>query len=257
MLSERSLEFIRTRVSKSNEAPQLNAEGFRRVPNPLNWQIVPEKGAEPQTKSGVTPLHLEIPDNLHSVQTLRFLGFQLANARKIFENFTSYEHENADHRLGFAEFAKVFVDAAETVADTFALTEGQPMGDINQVVIRTQVFMGLDLDGDRLEGIDPPERPIFWSTIKDWVIEVLDRRYEFLCHLDSAILGMEMTDRQPEEIEAARKARNRKKAEAKKAAKQRRKALKAAGEDEGRVEGDDDQGRLLDQVEFAGDVEEK
>ena len=68
---------------------------------------------------------------------------------------------------------------------------------------------------------------------------------------------MEMTDRKSEENEAARKARNHKKAEAKKAAKQRRKALKAAGEDEGRVEGDDDQGRLLDQVEFAGNVEEK
>ena len=167
MLSERSLEFIRTRVSKSNEAPQLNAEGFRRIPNPLNWQIVPpRKEPNPQTKPDVSSLHLEIPDNLHSVQTLRFLGFQLANARKIFENFTSYEHENADHRLGFAEFAKVFVEAAETVADIFALTEGQPMGNINQVVILTQVFMGLDLDGDRLEGIDPPERPIFWSTIK-------------------------------------------------------------------------------------------
>ncbi len=80
------------------------------------------------------------------------------------------------------------------------------MGDINQAVILTQVFMGLNLDGDRLEGIDPPERPIFWSTRKDWVIEVLDRRYAFLCNLDSAILGMmEMTDRQPqpEQDEAA------------------------------------------------------
>lgn len=82
------------------------------------------------------------------------------------------------------------------MANPFALTEGQPMGNINQVVIFTQAIMGLNLDGDRQEGIDPPERPIFWSTMKNWVIEVLDRRYAFLCNLDSAVLGvMEMTDR--------------------------------------------------------------
>ena len=256
MLSELSLEFIRTRFSESNEAPQLNAEGFRRISNPLNWPIVSNEGVEPRTEPDVTPLHLEIPDDLHSVQTLQFLGFQLANAKEIFADFTTPEHENANRRLGFAELAKVYVDAAETVANTFAGTEEQPMGDISKVVTLTQVFMGLNLDGDRLEIIDPPERPIFWSTIKDWVTEVLQRRYEFLCNLDSAIVSMEMTYRQLEEDEAARKARNRKKAEAKKAAKQRRKALKAAGEDEGRDEVDD-LGRLLGQVEFADDAEEK
>lgn len=91
--------------------------------------------------------------------------------------------------LGFAELAKIYLDAAEIVADTFTGTEGQR--DISKVVTLTQVFMGLDLDGDRLEVIDPPERPIFWNTIKDWVFEVLDRRYDFLRNLDSAIVRRE------------------------------------------------------------------
>lgn len=62
-----------------------------------------------------------------------------------------------------------------------------------------------------------------------------------------------------EDTEAKRKARNRKKAEAKKAVKQRRKALGAGGADEGRADGEDD-GRLqylLGQVQVADDVEEK
>lgn len=254
MLSELSLEFIRTRFSESKEAPQLNAEGFRRIPNPLNWPIISSKGVEPRTERDVTPPYLEIPDDLHSVQTLQFLGFQLASAKEIFDDFTSPEHENSNRMLGFAELAKIYLDAAETVADTFTGTEGQ--GDISKVVTLTQVFMGLDLDGDRLEAIDPPERPIYWNAIKDWVFEVLDRRYDFLRNLDSDIVRREKTYRQLEEDEAARKARNLKKAKAKKAAKQKRKALKEAEADEGRAEGDD-QGKSLDHGDFADDAEEK
>ena len=260
MLSELSLEFIRTRFSESKEAPQLNAEGFRRIPNPLNWPAVSSKGVEPRTEPDVTPLYLEIPDSLHSVQTLQFLGFQLANAKEIFEDYTSPEHESSNRMLGFAELAKVYLDAAETVADTMAARrkERQDGNDIRTVVKLTQVFMGLDLDGDRLQSIDPPERDIYWHTIKDWVFEVIDRRYDFLRNLDSKIVAMEKTYRQLDQDEAARKARNRKKAVAKKAAKQKKKALKAAEADEGqgRAEGDD-QGSLLDQVEVADDAEEE
>lgn len=84
LLSERPLDLIRSRVSKSSRAPQLNAEGFRRIPNPLNWKIVPKTEVEPQSKPDFTPVYLEIQDELHSVQTLQFLGFQLANAQKKF-----------------------------------------------------------------------------------------------------------------------------------------------------------------------------
>ena len=202
----------------------------------------------------VIPPYLQIPDDLHSVQTLQFLGFQLASAKEIFDDFTSPEHENSNRMLGFVELAKIYLDAAESVADTFTGTEGQ--GDISKVVTLTQVFMGLDLDGDRFEAIDPPERPIFWNTIKDCVFEVLDCRYDFLRNLDSAILRREKAYRLLEEDKAARKARNRKKAEAKKAAKQKRKALKEAEVDEGRAKGDN-LGKLLDQVEFADDAGEK
>ena len=257
VLSELSLEFIRTRISESKEAPQLNAEGFRRIPNPLNWPTVSSsKGVEPRTKPVVRPLYLKIPESLHSVQTLQFLGFQLANAKEIFEDYNSPEHGSSNRMLGFAELAKIYLDAAETVAET----EKQDGNDIKNVITLTQVFMGLDLNGDRLENIDPPERPIYWSTIKDWVFDVLDRRYDFLCNLDSTILAMEKTYRQLDQDEATRKARNRKKAGAKKAAKQRKKAaLKVAGADEGRRDEGDHQGTLLNQVELdlADDAEEE
>lgn len=152
--------------------------------------------------------------------------------------------------------AKVYLDAAQTVGESFFRKEGQPKdlkAEKTRVVTLTQDFMGLNLGGDRFEIIDQPNRTIVWSTIKDWVIEGLERRYEFLCKLDFAIVRMEMTYQrleQDEENEAKRKARNRKKSEAKKALKQKRKALKAEGADEVRAEGDD-------QVQSANDTEEK
>lgn len=53
--------------------------------------------------------------------------------------------------------------------------------------LRSPVCIGLDLNGDRLEIFDQPERPLFLNTVKGWVIEVLERRYEILCKLDSAV----------------------------------------------------------------------
>lgn len=257
VLSDLALECIRTRFSDSNEAPKLNAEGFRRILNPINWPIVSNEGVIPRTEPDATPLHLEIPDDLYSVQTLQFLGFQRANAKEIFADYTSPKNEKRDRPLGLVELAKLYINVAERVAESISGTEEQPVDDIRKVVFLTQVCMGLDLNGDRLQIIDQPERPLVWSTVKDWVIEVLERRYKFLCKLDSAIVGMEMAYRRLEEDEATRKARNRKKAEAKKAAKQRRKALKVGEAEavEERAEGDN-QGRSHDQV-IAKNTEER
>lgn len=256
MLSDFSLGCIHARFSDSNEVPPLNPNGFRRISNPLNWPIITNNGIKPRTEPDVTPLFLKIPDDLHSVQTLQFLGFQRATAKEIFADFTSTEHEDANSRLGLAELAKAYIYAAEIRAEGFAAAKEQPMDDITRVVSLTQDFMGLDLEGDRLEIIDQPERPLFLGTVKDWVIEALERRWDFLCKLDSAIVRMEMTYRRLDQDEAMRKARNRKKAEAKKVLKQKRKAVKAEGADEVPAEGDD-QRRLLDQDQFANDAEEK
>lgn len=256
MLSDFSLECIRTRFSDSKEVPPFNPNGFRRIPNPLNWPIISNKGIKPRTEPDATPIFLKIPDDLHSVQTLQLLGFQRATAKEIFADFTSPEHKDTNSRLGLAELAKAYIYAAEIRAESFAAAKEQPMDDITRVVSLTQDFMGLDLDGDRLEIIDQPERPLFLRTVKDWVIEALERRWEFLCKLDSAIVKMEMTYQRLEEDEAMRKARNRKKAEAKKAVKQKRKAVKAEGADEVPAEGDD-QSRLLGQDQLANDAEEK
>lgn len=133
MLSDFSLDCIRTRFSDSNEVPPLKPDGFRRISNPLNWPIISNEGIEPRTEPDATPLFLEIPDDFHSVQTLQFLGFQRANANEIFADFASPEPKDASSRLGLAELAKAYIDAAETMAESFAGTNGQPMDDITKV----------------------------------------------------------------------------------------------------------------------------
>lgn len=133
------------------------------------------------------------------------------------------------------------------------------MDDITKFRTLAHDFMGIDLQGGRLDDIDEPERPLHPSTVRHWFMDTLGRRYNFLCKLDSKIREMEKFYQRLDDEEAKRKARNRKKAEAKKAVKQRRKALKAGGADEGRADGDDD-GRLQylpGQVQLADDVEEK
>lgn len=117
------------------------------------------------------------------------------------------------------------------------------MDDITKFRTLTHDFMGIDLQGGRLDDIDEPERPLHPSTVRYWFMDTLGRRYNFLCKLDSRIREMEKFYQRLDDEEAKRKGRNRKKAEAKKAVKQRRKALKAGGADEGRADGDDD-GRL-------------
>lgn len=116
-------------------------------------------------------------------------------------------------------------------------------------------YMGIDLKGAALDLIDEPERPLTLSTVAEWVISTTERRYEFLCNLDSVIRYVEMVNWSLEEEEkmeedevvgqlssmdaaedAKRKARNRKKAKAKKASKQKKKSLgerQAEGDNEG------------------------
>lgn len=141
-----SLECIRTRFSDCHEVPPFNPDGFRRNSNlPIN-----NNGIEQRTETDATPPILEIPVDLHSVQTLQFLGFQWANAKEIFASFNLPEHENANSRLGLAGYAKNYIDTAETVAEGFTGADGKPMDDFTRLVTLTQDIMGLDLDGDRL-----------------------------------------------------------------------------------------------------------
>lgn len=259
MLSDFSLECIRARFSSSNQVPPLNQEGFRRISNPLNWPTISEQGIQPRSEPFAKPLYLEIPEDLHSVQTLQFLGFQRTSAEEIFADFTSPEHRDSNLLLGFANLAKEYLTAAEIIAEQFTRREGPPVDDITKFRTLAHDFMGIDLQGARLDDIDEPERPLHPSTVRHWFMDTLGRRYNFLCKLDSKIREMEKFYQRLDDEEAKRKARNRKKAEAKKAVKQRRKALKAGGADEGRADGNDD-GRLQylpGQVQLADDVEEK
>lgn len=104
------------------------------------------------------------------------------------------KNEELDRRLGLIKLAKVYIDIAETVAKSLYDTEEQRIDDVSKVIFLTQICMRFYLNGDRLEIIDQPERLLFLGMVKDWVIEVLERRWEFLCKLDSAIMGVDVHD---------------------------------------------------------------
>lgn len=119
--------------------------------------------------------------------------------------------------------------------------------DAVKLIDLVQVYMGIDFEGAAMDLIDEPERPLTLNTVTEWVISTTERRYEFLCNLDSVIRNVETVNRGLEEgenegavaqlssvdgaaEEAKRKARNRKKAQAKKAAKQKKKKALGDGE---------------------------
>lgn len=209
MLSDLSLECLRTHFSDSNQVPPLNPEGFRRISNPFNWPIISDQGIQPRNEPVAKPLYLDIPEDLHSIQTLQFLGFQRDSAVEIFADFTSPENTDENPRLGLAEVAKMRLVAADVVAGGYPATrEGQPMDDITSFRTLARDFMGINLQGARLDLIDEPERPLHQSTIRQWFEDTLGRRYKFLCKLDSIIRGMQMGYQRLEE-KAQRKARNR------------------------------------------------
>ena len=138
--------------------------------------------------------------------------------------------------------------------------------------------MGIDFEGAALDLIDEPKGPLTLSTVTDWVISTTERRYEFLCNLDSVIRNVEMVNRGLDEDEkrekegavgqlpsvdaaeeAKRKARNRKKAQAKKAAKQKKKAAGDGGAGAKQAEGDHEGGLqdLHGQGQHANETEEE
>lgn len=177
------------------------------------------------------------------------------------------------------DLAKEHIIAAEVAAELNARRDGQPMQtDTIKCIKLVQNYMGIDFEGVALDLIDEPSRTLTLSTVTDWVISTTERRYEFLCNLDSVIRNVEMANRGLEEdekteeegavrqlpsVDAAeedkRKARNRKKAQAKKAAKQRKKALgdrvegaeQAEGDHQGEIQG------LLGQDQLANETEDE
>ena len=269
MLSNFSLEYIRTRSSNSNQAPPLDADGFRRISNPYNWPPIYDQPI-------AEPLYLAIPEYLHSIETLQFLGFQRAVAEYIFADFTSPERKDTTSPLSLVDLAKEYITAAEVAAEQNARREGQT--DTIKCINLVQVYMGIDFEGAAFDMIDEPKRPLTLSTVTEWVISTTERRYEFLCNLDSVIRNVEMVNRGLEEDEkreeeraveqlpsvdaaeeAKRTARNRKKAQAKKAAKQKKKAVGDGGAGAKQAEGDHEGGLqdLLDQEQVANETEEE
>lgn len=67
--------------------------------------------------------------------------------------------------------------------------------DAIKCITLVQVFIGIDFEGAALDLIDEPERPLTLSTVIEWVISTTERRYEFLCNLDSVIRNVEIANR--------------------------------------------------------------
>lgn len=105
--------------------------------------------------------------------------------------------------------------------------------------------------------------PLVLSTVTEWVISTTERRNKFLCNLYSVIRNVELANRFLEEDEkvqdeeAKQKIRNRNKGQAKKAAKQKKKALGNGGVGERQVEGEHDGGlqHLIGQDQLANEAE--
>lgn len=274
VLSELSLQRIGTRFSNSGQVPPLDPDGFRRIPNPFNLPPI-------SNQTIAEPAYIAIPEYLHSIETLQFLGFQRTKAEEIFADFTSPGFQSDDSTLDLIRLAEVYITAADIAAEKNAQTEGQPIeDDVTRCISLVRDYMGIEFEGVRLDLIDEPESPVFLSTVREWVLKTTVRRYHFLCRLDSIFRKFEIALQRVEEIEeerqkqreatgqldpaaaaeeAKRKARNRKKAQAKKAAKQRRNALGTREADDRQAEGNDNGGSqyLLDQDQLGEGAEEE
>lgn len=274
VLSQLSLQRIGARFSNSGQVPPLDLDGFRRIPNPFNLPPISNQAI-------AEPLHIAIPEYLHSIETLQFLGFQRAKAEEIFAHFTSLQNRSENSTPDLVRLAGIYITAADLAAKKNAQTEGQPIeDDVTRCISLVRDYMGIEFDGVRLDLIDEPDKPIFLSTVKEWVLKTAARRYHFLCRVDSIFKKFEIALRRMEEFEenrkkqkdateqldpaaaaeeAKRKARNRKKSQAKKAAKQRRKALGTGEADDRQAEGDGDgvSQHLRDQDQLAGGAEEE
>lgn len=231
MLSNFSLEYIRTRSLSLGQEPPVNTDGFTRIANPFNWP--PLSG-----RAIAEPLYLSIPEYLQSIETLQFLGFRRAIAERIFADFISPSRTDATSPSSLVDFALAYITAAEVMAEQNPPREAHLREtDASEVTNLVRDHMGIDFDGaPSMDLIDEPARPLYWSTVAEWIMNTTERRYEFLCNLDNVIRNVEMLARgEKEEEEAKRKAKNRKKALAKKASKQKKKAL-GEKQDEGEQE---------------------
>lgn len=238
MLSNFSLEYIRTRSLSSGQEPPVTADGFTRISNPHNW---PPLSGRPIAK----PLYLSIPEYLQSIETLQFLGFQRVIAERIFADFNSPDRTDDTSPSSLVDLALAYITAAEITAEQNSQRETPPRKTdaSSELTNLVQDHMGIDFDGAPvMDLIDEPAQPVTRSTVTEWIMNTTENRYQFLCNLDDVIRNVEVLARgEKEEEEAKRKAKNRKKALAKKASKQRKKAL-----GEKQAEGDDHEGESKD-----------
>lgn len=164
MLSNLALECIRPRFSDSNEAPQLHAKGFRvqidLEPAELANRLQQRNQITNRTKCNVAlPRDPRRPSPLWNLCS--FLGFQRANAKDIFADFASPENKKT-----WSQGPRVTSTRQRLWPRVFLGQMSSPWTTCSKlIIILTQVFVGFDLDGNRREIIDQPEKPLVLSTV--------------------------------------------------------------------------------------------
>ena len=94
----------------SNQAPPIDADGFRRISNPFNWPPI-------SNQLIAEPPYPATPEYLHPIENLQFLGFQWAVAEYIFADFTSPERKDVTSPLSLVDLAYGYITAAEVAAE--------------------------------------------------------------------------------------------------------------------------------------------
>lgn len=160
VLSEHSINVLRTRGDTS----QLH-HGFRAVSN-TSYSSKDSFGSQAT---------VQIPDELDSVETLRFLELNDATARRLWDRYCSDVAE-------FPQFADLFGLARRWIREATenAMWEGDDWVGIMQRMGLSNYFQARLMDESfkdiRLSG-----------SVKEWTIEMMEIRYEFLMHLDNVI----------------------------------------------------------------------
>lgn len=90
-----------------------------------------------------------------------------------------------------------------------AQEDGQPVvNDKTRLTDLVRDYMEIEWEGERYDRIDEPDRDLYFSMVRVWVLNTTVRRYHFLCQLDSIFQKYEIARQGKEETEEDRQKQN-------------------------------------------------